>query len=138
MHSSRTNVCLVALIAIGLSFAPGSQRHAVAGPGDEPTLESGLELAHKLCKGCHVIDSGAANPVPIGIPTFRGIANKPGQTGQRIKEVLIQPHVPMPDMQLSNTEILSLIMYLESLRNDPAIPPLLTPSQPKPTYPTPS
>ena len=92
------------------------------------------------CKGCHLLAGAAAVPIPAGLPSLRGIANRAGQTGQRIMDTLIQPSHPMPDMQLSTEEILNLIAYLETLRTDPAIPPLITPRLPadKPTFPTPS
>ena len=102
------------------------------------TQEKGHDLALTLCKGCHLVDDKVLSPVPVGIPTFRAIANRTGQTGEKIKDVLIKPHTPMPEIQLSNDEILSIIAYLESLRTNKAVPPLLVPSNPKPTFPTPS
>lgn len=79
-------------------------------------------------------------PVPAGILSLRGIANRNEQTGQKIMDVLIQPHPPMPDMRLSIEEINSIILYLESLRTNQAVRPLIEPdrSMPKPTYPKPS
>ena len=100
--------------------------------------EQGHKLAQAICKACHVVDDAALSPVPVGIPTFRAIANRLGQTGEKIKNVLIKPHTPMPAIQLSNDEILSLIAYLESLRTNNAVPPLIVPSGAKPTLPTPS
>jgi hypothetical protein len=75
-----------------------------------------------------------------GIPTFRSIANRPGQSGERIKGILIRPHVPMPDMHLTNEEITDIIAYLETLRTDRSIPPLLAPTLPDrpPKQPRPS
>ena len=70
------------------------------------TQEKGHDLALTLCKGCHLVDDKVLSPVPVGIPTFRAIANRTGQTGEKIKDVLIRPHTPMPEIQLSNDEIL--------------------------------
>ena len=102
------------------------------------TQEKGHDLALTLCKGCHLVDDKVLSPVPVGIPTFRAIANRTGQTGEKIKDVLIKPHTPMPEIQLSNDEILSLIAYLETLRTDRSVPPLITPRVTRPTLPTPS
>ena len=102
------------------------------------TQEKGHDLALTLCKGCHLVDEKVLSPVPVGIPTFRAIANRTGQTGEKIKDVLIKPHTPMPEIQLSNDEILSLIAYLETLRTDKSVPPLITPRVTRPTLPTPS
>jgi hypothetical protein len=53
--------------------------------------------------------------------------------------VLVQPHAPMPDMQLTNDEMLDIIAYLDSLRSDKAAPSLLPPGVvAKPRYPAPS
>ncbi len=102
-----------------------------------PAPEKGYALAQKLCVSCHLTgdDTGAA--VPAGVPSFRGIANKPGQTGQHILDVLLKPHPPMPDIQLSREEMLNILAYLELLRTDSSTPPLLVPDQPKtkPEYP---
>jgi hypothetical protein len=104
-----------------------------------PSPEKGYELAQRFCQGCHLVENKAGASVPAGVPTFRGIANRPGQTGERIRNVLIKPHAPMPDIRLTGEEILHLIAYLETLRTDKAIPPLLPPpGSPKPKYPQPS
>jgi cytochrome c len=105
-----------------------------------PSPEKGYALAQKFCTNCHVIDNTSNTTVPAGIPAFRGIANKPGQTGQNIMNVLIHPHAPMPDIHLSRDEIVNIIAYLETLRTNQAVPPLLTPSLPaaKQLHPEPS
>ena len=38
--------------------------------------------------------------------------------------MLIKPHVPMPDMQMSNDEMAQILAYLQRLR-DPKLPTLL-------------
>jgi cytochrome c len=113
-------------------------RVAAAGPDGEPSSGKGYALAQKLCQGCHVIESSAETSTPVGVPTFRGIANRPGQTRERITNVLIQPHTPMPDIRLTNDEIENILAYLETLRTDPQIPPLFSPGRAKPDYPQPS
>ena len=94
-----------------------------------PSPEKGYELAERLCKNCHLIEENAAAVTPIGVPTFRGIANRPGQSGQHITNVLIQPHRPMPDIHLTSEEIENILSYLETLRADKSLPPLLSPKQ---------
>lgn len=103
-----------------------------------PSPDKGYALAQTFCKSCHLVDAGTDATLPAGIPTFRGIANRPGQTGQRIINVLIKPHVPMPDIHLSTEEMLNIIAYLETLRIDQSIPPLLetVPPAVKPQYPS--
>jgi mono/diheme cytochrome c family protein len=104
-----------------------------------PSADKGYALAQRLCQGCHLIEDKAGATVPAGVPTFRGIANRPGQTAQSITSVLIKPHAPMPDVQLTSPEILDIIAYLETLRTNTSVPPLLPPpGSPKPKYPEPS
>ena len=131
-----TGIAMLVGAAVAL-FIP-----ATVGLGAEdllkPKRDQGYKLAQAFCKGCHVIDELTLSPVPVGVPSFRAIANRLGQTGEKIKDVLIKPHAPMPEMQLSNDEILSLIAYMESLRTNNVVPPLIAPSGTKPTLPTPS
>ena len=131
----RTSVAIFATLSLASATATRS-----AEDRPPPSPEKGHTLAQRFCTGCHVIDSSADSTVPAGIPTFRSIANKPGQTGQHIMNILIRPHPPMPDIHLSNLEILDIVAYLETLRTDKSAPPLLSPPAPasKPEYPEPS
>lgn len=134
----NTCACVrVALIALALTAsAVGS---APAEDALQPTKEAGHALARRLCSACHLIGGGEGETATAGIPPFPTIANRPGQTAERILNVLMRPHLPMPDMQLTSFEMQSILAYLESLRTDPSIPPLSPgPAQPKPLYPEPS
>ncbi len=90
----------------------------------EPSAEKGQTLAERLCSGCHVVET-ASKTVPAGIPPLWAIANLPGQSATRIMNVLIQPHAPMPDMQLSRQEILDITAYLDTaeVRRPSLLPP---------------
>ncbi|MEQ1612576.1 MAG: cytochrome c [Hyphomicrobiaceae bacterium] len=107
---------------------------------EAPSPERGLAFAQKFCSNCHLVEGGTSATVQAGIPSLRGLANKPGQNGERIRNVLINPHPPMPDMQVSSQEILDVLSYLETLRTDKSVPPFLSPTQKgdKPQYPKPS
>ena len=127
-------------VFVALAVISAAPRDACAEDPVEPSPEKGHALAQRLCSGCHLIEDKASSAMPVGIPTFRAIANRPGQTGQHIMNVLVLPHAPMPDIHLSNEEILNVVSYLETLRTDKSIPPLLPPTKygPKPKYPEPS
>lgn len=120
---SLPHIVLAVLLAITLAGPLGAQVQEKA----PPSAAKGRELAVKLCKTCHVVEGEPAASVPAGVPTMRAIANLAGQTGERILDILIKPHQPMPDMQLSIDEIMDIVMYLETLRTNPAVPPLITP-----------
>lgn len=98
-------------------------------------------IAERLCSSCHVVGDALGGGIAnAGVPTFRGIANRPEQTAERIRNVLIMPHSPMPDVRLSNPEIDRLIAYVDSLRGPAAGPPLVPRLSPgkKPQYPDPT
>ncbi len=132
---------LVAVAAIAIAGAPATFGWAQATKGWKPDSRRGLHLAETLCAACHLIRSDGSGTVVEGVPSFRAIANRPGQTGERIASVLINPHAPMPRMQLTRREIGDLIAYLETFRDPATGAPLLKggkPSGKKPVYPRPS
>ena len=111
---------------------------ALAAEPKEPSATDGRRLAERFCTVCHVVSGKADASVPVGPPPFKAIANKPGQTAEHIKGVLIQPHAPMPDLQLTNDEIQSLLAYLQTLRVDQKAPPFVPPPEPeRPNIPSP-
>lgn len=126
----------IAAVAIGVLLAA---RIVAADDARQPTKDAGHALARRLCHTCHLIGDEAAATAIVGIPTFRTIANRPGQTAERIRNILMRPHPPMPDMHLTDLEMQSILAYLESLRTNPDVPALSPgPVSPKPAYPEPS
>jgi cytochrome c len=110
---------------------------APAASQELPSAERGKDLATRLCRNCHLLDGTPGQRIPAGTPTFRSMATAPSQTKERVRATLIQPHVPMPDVQLSRAEIDDLIAYLDSIRAEQSLPPLLLPAgAPKPTLPS--
>jgi len=100
-------------------------------------VKQGQALAEKLCQNCHVVEAAPNVVVPAGVPTMRGIANRPGQTAERLKSIMLNPHPPMPDVKLSYPEVDQILAFLESLRTQGDKQ--LHPRQPdKPLYPDPS
>lgn len=118
----KTGVVVCALVAFDAAVASAQDPTA-------PSPEKGLALAQRLCSNCHLVDGASTGGVPAGVPTLRGIANRNGQTGQHIMDVLIQPHTPMPDLRLSIEEISDVVAYLETLRSNQSTPPLEVPSK---------
>ena len=113
--------CAITMLAVS-SYASNSDeliKHV-------PNAEEGKRIAQKLCTGCHLTPDSKSTTAQDGIPTFSSIANRGDQTAQRIRNILIKPHVPMPDTQLTRNEIEDVISYLDELRDETAGPPLLT------------
>jgi cytochrome c len=136
MERCRSNR-FTAIVVFTASFVTAAS--LVTGTEDlpAPSPEKGHALAQRFCNGCHLIDNSTSATVPVGVPTFSGIANKPDQTGKNIMSVLIRPHPPMPDIHLSNQEMVNIVAYLETLRSDKSAPPLQAPVEQhsKPEYP---
>lgn len=130
-NSRRMNWVVIAT-AVCVS---GAALPVLAQEKPKPTPEKGEALASKLCASCHVLPGGNPAAVPAGVPTFRAIANKPGQTGDHIAQVLMMPHAPMPDLQMTRDEILDILAYLESIRTDQSVKPIAPPADiaPPPT-----
>ncbi len=106
-----------------------------------PDALRGKALSERLCVNCHVISEDIKGTVPEGVPPFKVIANKPGQSAEHIRNILLQPHAPMPNMNLSRLEIFDIIAYLDELRLEGSGPSLLPDKQQKdmlPEIPEPS
>jgi mono/diheme cytochrome c family protein len=85
------------------------------GPAVAQMESEGRMLAERWCAGCHVVDR-----VPGGTdaaPPFRAMANDPAYTPGRLKGWLIEPHPPMPNLNLTRREIDAIVAYIRSLRN---------------------
>lgn len=126
---------LVALLSVGAGagLTYGARAESGEPKAHVPSPEAGHALAEKLCVSCHLVDGESktlsdAGPgtAQVGPPPFKSIADKPGQSFEHIKAVLIKPHAPMPDMQLTNDEIIDIAAYLDSLKRPgtPALVPL--------------
>lgn len=111
-------------MAIASLLAMASPAKAQA-PVFIPTPQAGYALADKLCKGCHLLEGSVVPSLPTGVPSMRAIANKAGQTGGRISDTLMMPTHPMPDLQMTSEEIANIVTFLESLRTNPAVKPLI-------------
>jgi cytochrome c len=101
----------------------------------EPSASRGHQLGMRLCANCHLVDASGKS-APEGVGSFRGIANRSGQSAERISNVLMLPHMPMPDAQLTRDEIQDILAYLGTLRTNPDVSPLIVPQTSKPQYPS--
>jgi mono/diheme cytochrome c family protein len=109
-HRMKTSSWLWAVPLALLTASAGGARAA--------DVASGGTLARQLCVNCHVVAPGeAGTQVTAGIPSFKAVANKPGQTPQKIQDFTINPHPPMPKVQLTNNERANLAAYILSLKD---------------------
>jgi mono/diheme cytochrome c family protein len=78
---------------------------------------NGKALAARLCVNCHIIAPGmASGQVTADVPSFMDIAEKRNQTARRIRDRMLNPHPPMPEVQLTNRERADLADYILSLK----------------------
>ncbi|HVX36889.1 MAG TPA: hypothetical protein VHC71_11795 [Hyphomicrobium sp.] len=119
----------IILMYAGLAVAacpPGALAQEDPVPPDEPgrleskapDIENGSKLARTLCTTCHLIGEPTEHPVPADVPSFVSIANRPGQTLDHLSNWLTEPHPPMPNLNLTRTEIRDLAGYIFSLRKE--------------------
>ena len=125
-----TGIVMAVLVA-GITF----QATHVLAQTFEPSAARGRQLALRLCANCHLVD-GSGKSAPEGVGTFRGIANRPGQSADRISNTLILPHIPTPGTQITREEIQDILAYLETLRTNPDVPRLIAPPSAKPELPS--
>lgn len=79
---------------------------------------NGKALGQRLCVNCHVVVPGEADAgVTAGVPSFKEIARKPNQTARNIQDRMLNPHPPMPQVQLTNQERADLAAYILSLKD---------------------
>ena len=103
-------VVLVAALALA-SNAMGQTASTTA-----ERIQNGLERSKLWCAHCHVVEPGSETAAQSDVPTFQSIAERPGQTVEKSENGILQPHPPMPDLQLSREEIRDLALYIMSLK----------------------
>ena len=80
----------------------------------EPSPERGGEIAERWCSSCHVVsEAGTGGDVA---PSFYRIAEIAIEEDQALRTWLAAPHDPMPDFDLSETDISDILAYIRSLR----------------------
>jgi mono/diheme cytochrome c family protein len=101
-----------------LLAAPLAWLAASAGVAQAADVASGGTVARQLCVNCHVVAPGEGGAdATAGIPSFKVVANKPGQTSEKIQDYILNPHPPMPQVQLTNIERANLAAYILSLKD---------------------
>ncbi len=93
-------------LALAALLATGSG--AASADGD---AKSGFWLVRHWCGSCHGLGTGVASD---GAPPLETIARRPNPEGW-IKAWLADPHPPMPNFNLSRSEINDIIAYLSVL-----------------------
>lgn len=79
---------------------------------------TGQRLAASLCTNCHIVEPGGSRSreITADVPSFMAIAAKAGQTTDKIQAYMLNPHPPMPEVQLTNGQLTDMAAYIMSLK----------------------
>ncbi|ARN80354.1 c-type cytochrome [Methylocystis bryophila] len=90
----------------------------------------GEAIAKRWCANCHVVSSDQKSG-KVDVPTFADVARR-RPDDRSLANFLVEPHPPMPNLNLSRKEIDDVVSYIRSLDpNAPAPPPAKDPVPPK-------
>lgn len=99
--------------ALLVGFSSGS----FAGPvTSAPDPQHGRQLAERLCSNCHLVSVEQSKAV-VDFPTFKEIADRPGQTEGTVLAKIVIPKHPMPVIPITKSELNDLASYIMSLRD---------------------
>jgi len=87
---------------------------AFAAPSD--ASEKGRTLAESLCARCHMNEGQGEKQGPMGVPSFRAIANRPKQSFAGIVAWLRSAPPMMPNHHLTQDEMHELANFILTLR----------------------
>ena len=94
--------------------APALQEEARPGAKQQGNAESGRKIAAMWCISCHK----TAPTADDRIPSLTALVANPKTTDGALRSFLMQPHKPMPPLELGTQQIEDIIVYLRTL--DPA------------------
>jgi mono/diheme cytochrome c family protein len=75
----------------------------------------GHDLAQRWCSECHIVDS-QDNRGLADAPTFASLGRDPAKSEDYLTAFLLDPHPPMPKLELGRQDIEHLIAYIKSLK----------------------
>ena len=106
------SICRLAFSALLFTLA----QPAAVTARDLGDVSAGYDLARQVCSTCHRVEKGETGEKHPDVSAFQTIADNPAKTALGLRVFLKSQHRNMPDLILSETEIDSLIAYIESLR----------------------
>ncbi|MBK4720346.1 c-type cytochrome [Azospirillum sp. YIM DDC1] len=105
----KTGLCAGVLMAL----------FAVVDVTQAADAEAGRSIADRWCAACHVISDGNADSPAVrgtdAVPTLASIARDPNRGPNWLRQWLVAPHPPMPDLNLSRSETDDVIAYLQRM-----------------------
>jgi mono/diheme cytochrome c family protein len=111
MRTKRVFACLCVLLFAGAATATAQSLEKL-------DAANGERLARKLCVNCHQVAPDSTDPVLADVPGFREVANRAGMTRAQVEVFVLNPHPPMPQVQLTREELSDISAYIMSLREE--------------------
>ncbi len=120
------NAMKMLLLCVTLGFASGEATAASNPPATQREAGKsaklygdairGKEIADRWCVGCH----SAGPTVDDRIQSFPSLAGDRRRSEGAIRTFLMQPHRPMPPLELGTQQIEDIIAFLQTVRPDSA------------------
>lgn len=102
---------LFALIPLLPSASLAAREASSSGLNPTGDPKRGAGITAKWCAGCHLSGQTADDR----IPTLDALALNPPRTAGAVRAFLMQPHKPMPPIELGTQQIEDIIAYLHTL-----------------------
>lgn len=100
---------LIVLMALLIAAAPTAHAENAA---------NGQRLSRSLCTNCHIVEpGGTSKQVAADVPSFMAIAKMPGRNADKVQGFILNPHPPMPQVQLTAAELADIASYIVSLKD---------------------
>jgi mono/diheme cytochrome c family protein len=114
--SSLLRSAIIALIPLLLTKPVSARESAQQSVKQYGDAKRGEAVVAMWCTGCHRSGPAADDRVP----SLAALAANPARTDGVIRAFLMQPHKPMPPLELGTQQIEDIVAYLHSMR--PATP----------------
>ena len=101
--------------AVAVLLLMGRALAAEPSDANDPTIAEGRALAEALCATCHLRGNQSEKAGSAGIPGFRAIARRPGQSADGIVTWLLSMPPMMPNHHLTRDEMDKVAAYILSL-----------------------
>jgi mono/diheme cytochrome c family protein len=108
---------IIATIAISISFGAAAAETAKAGAKIYGNPQDGRIVVERWCAGCHSMGVIADDR----FPSFPMLARNMARSEGAIRAFLMQPHKPMPPVELSIQQIEDIIAFLRTVQPGTAL-----------------
>jgi mono/diheme cytochrome c family protein len=73
--------------------------------------DAGQTIANRWCSSCHVV-SPSQPKGSDAVPSFALLAKRANFDAAKLRELLLSPHPPMPNLTLSRAQIDDIVAYI--------------------------